>query len=292
MSRNWKASIRHIGFSNPIHNILVTGFMLFSLLGMITIIHSRKQSRKLARYKALLIDAEKEKMRANLLRAVSHDLRIPLTGIIGAGTAYLENSQALSDQEKQNLVKHICEDSNWLLGMVENLLSVTRIHKEGGSCLKKSLEPVEEVVSEAVTKVRKRYPDIKITVSIPDEFIMIPMDAILIEQVIINLLENAIIHSKSTQPIQCNVICEDNLIHFMIRDFGIGIPNDRLKTLFTDCLPKPSDSANDYTGMGLGLSICKTIINAHNGKITARNHASGAEFCFTLSREDNICNKK
>lgn len=286
---NYLFTYPYFTFKYTLNGCAVTfsGFLLISFLAAITKIHMRKQSEELARHEELLMNAEKEKMRANLLRAVSHDLRTPLTGIIGASTAYLENSECLSEKEKQNLVKHIFEDSNWLLGMVENLLSVTRIHNQCKSCLTKSLEPVEEVVSGAVTRVRERNPDAKIKVSVPNDLIMIRMDPILIEQVIINLLENAIVHSKSTQPIQCNVFCEDNLIYFAIRDFGIGIPNDRLETIFDDCLPPPSDSANGHKGMGLGLSICKTIISAHNGAIIAKNHPAGAEFCFTLSKEDS-----
>ena len=144
----------------------------------------------------------KRKPGRTLLRAVSHDLRTPLTSIIGSSASYLENADSLSESEKRVLIQHIYEDSNWLLHMVENLLSITRIH-EGGARVTKSLEPFEEVLSEAVQRLKKRIPDAQINVSFPDEFYMIPMDPLLIEQVIINLLENAVRHSQSTHPVDC-----------------------------------------------------------------------------------------
>ena len=142
----------------------------------------------------LLSETEKEKMRANLLRAISHDLRTPLTGIIGASSSYLDSNELLTDEEKIAIVNHIHEDANWLLNMVENLLSVTRIQGQT-STVKKTDESVEEVVSAAINRLKKRLPNASVGVSVPDELLILPMDAILIEQVLLNLLENAIVHS-------------------------------------------------------------------------------------------------
>lgn len=259
--------------------------MLTLSLSISTImIHLKEKTRILKEQEGQLIEAEKEKMRANLLRAVSHDLRTPLTSIIGAGNTYIENNSNLSEEEKLQLVSHILEDSNWLLEMVENLLSVTRIQNNAAR-VKKSLEPVEEVVSEAVFRLKKRHPDSSIKVTVPDEFLMIPMDAMLIEQVIINLLENAIFHSQSTESIQCVVNYTDDQVSFHIIDYGVGIPEDRLDTIFDGSSYTQNLSSDSSKGMGIGLCICKTIIVAHNGTITARNHGRGAEFVFTLPRE-------
>ena len=173
--------------------------------------------------------------------------------------------------------------------MVENLLSVTRIHDDVAR-VTKSLEPIEEVVSEAVYRLKKRLPQASIKVKVPDDLVMIPMDAILIEQVIINLLENAVVHAQSREPIQCLVTCDRDTVAFHIIDFGIGIDPDQLDSIFESgslCCGKSSDSSK---GMGIGLSICKTIILAHNGTITARNHSEGAEFIFTLPRTVNHMN--
>ena len=142
-------------------------------------------------------EADKERIRANLLRAISHDLRTPLTSIIGSSDSFTENYAALSDQEKLDLVSSINEDSHWLLNMVENLLSVTRIQNDGGKVTKEPEIIVEEVVSEAITRLKKRIPGADLKVSAPEQMLMLPMDPLLIEQVLINLLENALVHSGS-----------------------------------------------------------------------------------------------
>lgn len=256
--------------------------------------------------------AEKEKMRANLLRAISHDLRTPLTGIIGASNLYLENGSQLDEKEKKTLICNIQEDANWLLNMVENLLSVTRINASNAK-VNKSLEPVEEVLSEAVQRLKKRLPDAQINVRIPDEFLMIPMDAVLIEQVIINLLENAIVHARSTRRLTVT-------LHTMTLPYRstsaitvLAFQKKRLPVIFDGTGAAPTGNSDSSRGMGIGLSICKTIIAAHDGTITARNISSpenessrrrsapfhrysatpeknpapqGAEFCFTLPREE------
>ena len=146
-------------------NFTLTGYpMSFIAMFTISIITSalttniKEQARIISEREKLLMDAEKEKMRANLLRAISHDLRTPLTSIIGSSTVYLENEAHLTDIEKKSLVSHILEDSNWLLNMVENLLSVTRINNETAR-VNTSMEPVEEVMGEAVSRLKKRIPD-------------------------------------------------------------------------------------------------------------------------------------
>ena len=247
--------------------------------------HFKEQALALAEHEKLLADAEKEKMKANLLRAISHDLRTPLTGIIGSSSSYLENGTHLSAEEKDALIRNISEDAQWLLHMVENLLSVTRIQNETSTVIC-TPEPVEEVVAEAVSRLRKRYPDASIQVRVPDEFLMIPMDAVLIEQVIINLLENAVIHSHSTRPIRLDVTDNSRFVVFSVRDYGKGIEKDRLHTVF-DAAPS-SSSIDGRKGMGIGLSICKTIVLAHRGQIHACNQEEGAEFSFCLPKKEDI----
>ena len=143
-------------------------------------------------------EADKERIRANLLRAISHDLRTPLTSIIGSSDSFIENYQNLTDPEKQSLVSSINEDSHWLLNMVENLLSVTRIQDDTGT-VKKEDEVVEEVVSEAIIRLKRRLPDIEIHVSAPEDVLIIPMDPLLIEQVLMNLMENAFCSFRKRQ---------------------------------------------------------------------------------------------
>lgn len=265
-------------------NFTLSGYpVTFLVMLAITLIISTLTSH-MKRQAEALAEAEKEKMRANLLRAVSHDLRTPLTSIIGFVAALREDTSIQGNTELYETVTHIYDDAGWLLNMVENLLSVTRI-QGADAHVKKSMEVVEEVVSESVARLKKRLPNAQIEVSLPEDFIMIPMDAMLIEQVLINLLENALIHAKSQRPARLQVSLEPDAVIFEVIDFGIGIPDELLCTIFDGIPPGEYKSADSKKGMGIGLSICKTIILAHNGTITAENHADGAVFTFTLPVE-------
>lgn len=257
-----------------------------SILTSATTFRMKDQARKLKEGERLIAEAEKEKLRANLLRAVSHDLRTPLTSMIGASSSYLENESSLPPEEKRELISQIYEDANWLLHMVENLLSVTRITGGGTNVLKKTLEPVEEVLFDAISTVKKRYPELQVRVSIPDDFLIAPMDPLLIKQVILNLLENAWFHAHSARPMECSLDSDEASVCIHIRDFGVGIPSERLDSIFDAVPSAPSSAADTRKGMGIGLSICKAIVTAHEGTICARNHPDGAEFYFTLPKED------
>lgn len=273
-------------------NFTLTGYpitFIFMLIISLTISamtsQIKSQGQILLEREKLLMEAEKEKMRANLLRSVSHDLRTPLTGIIGNSSTYIDNCKTLTEQEKLEIVSHINDDSNWLLNMVENLLSVTRID-ERSMKIATSLESVEEVCAEAIRRFCKRFPQADIRVQVPEEYLLIPMDAMLIEQVIINLLENAVVHSKSTLPIELTVTDDPEYVTFKVKDYGIGIAPERLETIFDGSPYTPVNTGDIHKGMGIGLSICKTIITAHNGTITAYNHDSGCIFNFTLPKEE------
>lgn len=279
-----------ISFSMSGYPLTFIVMYLISILTSATTFRMKDQSRKIAEAEKLIAEAEKEKLRANLLRAVSHDLRTPLTSMIGASSSYLENEDSLDPRGKRELVSEIYEDANWLLHMVENLLSVTRITDGGASVLKKTPEAAEEVLFDAVSTARKRYPDLQIKTVIPEELLTAPMDPLLIKQVILNLLENAYYHAHSKQPLECILRSTDEQIEFCIRDYGTGIAPDRLKCIFDAVPSAPSSAAGTIDtrkGMGIGLSICKAIINAHNGEILARNHETGAEFCFFIPKEEH-----
>ena len=228
----------------------------------------------------ILLETEKEKMRSNLLRAVSHDLRTPLTGIIGSATTLLENGDEIGEETSRKMLTDIQHDAEWLVHMVENLLSVTRI-SGGTATLKKQEEIIEEVVSEAVSRIRKRFPGSCINVEVPEEVLLVPMDATLIEQVLINLMENAIRHSGSTLPISLKVSKKKSGAVFTISDHGKGIDPSRIPDIFDG---NPQKGSSDSTrGIGIGLSICKSIILAHDGNIFVKNNLDGgASFSFVL----------
>ena len=232
-------------------------------------------------------ESEKEKMRANLLRGISHDLRTPLTSICGSTSAIIENYDILDKDQQIKLLSEIREDSKWLNRMVENLLSVTRIDSEKVRVIK-TPTVLEELIDAVILKFHKHCPEQKVNVTIPDEFINIPMDALLIEQVIINILENAVFHATGMTEIHLNVTTKDNLAIFEISDNGCGIPKDRLGNLFNGYLERtdvPADSSR--SNMGIGLSVCSSIIKAHGSVITAENlKAGGAMFRFALEMEE------
>lgn len=235
----------------------------------------------------IIIAAEKEKMRSNLLRAVSHDLRTPLTSISGASSVLLENKN-IDKVTHDKLVTDIKENAQWLIRMVENLLSVTRISEEGTTLLK-SLEAVEEVVGEAVRQVKKRFPERKIYVKVPLELIMVPMDGTLIEQVIINIIENSIKHSGNDSDINIEITKQSQNAVFEISDDGNGISDEDMPNLFNGYIKSKGQSTDSTRGMGIGLSICRSIIDAHGGTIMAENKKQGgAVFRFTLPIEEEL----
>ena len=178
--------------------------------------------------------------------------------------------------------------------MVENLLSVTRINDTVTHQVNKTPEIVEEVVAEAVQRLKKRFPSASIIVHVPTDYLLIPMDAILIEQVLINLLENALIHSGSNHSPELTVTDHPDHVTFCVKDFGHGLNPDVIPDIFSGICHN-TGSVDSHKGMGIGLSICKTIIDAHNGYIEAKNHTNGALFLFTLPKEEeeNIpCSQK
>ena len=185
------------------------------------------------------------------------------------------------------MIGGIKSDSEWLIRMVENLLSVTKL--EGDSLkLVKTPTVLEELVDSVVLKFKKRYPDKKLTLSLPDEVIVIPMDPILIEQVTVNILDNAVLHAKGMTEISLSVYSKDDTAVFEIADNGEGIPEDRLPYLFTGYLGVSGGSSdNKKHNLGIGLSVCATIIKAHGGEIFAENRKEGgALFRFGLKMEE------
>ncbi|MEN6313159.1 MAG: sensor histidine kinase KdpD [Clostridiaceae bacterium] len=233
----------------------------------------------------ILIESEKEKMRSNLLRAISHDLRTPLTCISGASSVILESGDSLDKLTHDKLVLNIKEDSQWLIRMVENILSVTRIN-EGTMNVTKTPEAAEEIIAEAISRIRKRFPDRKITVKVPDELLMVPMDGTLIEQVLINLLENAVKHSQKDSVVETKVKKSGNDAVFEVLDNGEGIAEQDFPYLFESYVPERKRSSDSSRGMGIGLSICMSIIKAHHGKMEAANrNEGGAIFRFVLPLE-------
>ena len=242
---------------------------------------------RLKKQEKLKAEAENERMRGNLLRAVSHDLRTPLTSIYGSCSVMMENYDALSKEKQLKLLSEIRSDAKWLNRMVENLLSVTRVDA-GTVRLSKHSTSLEELIDTLLVKFRKHYPQQKVTVCLPEEFISIPMDAMLIIQVLMNLLENAVFHAKGMQNLWLTVKTTGNTAVFMVADDGCGIPGERLPHLFTGLQDNKTSVDATRNNMGIGLSVCSTIVKAHGGEIQAGNRPEGgAFFRFTLEMEEN-----
>lgn len=268
-------------------NFTITGYpftfvAMFSVsivVGMLT-----EQVKRQSRAQA---DAEREKMKANLLRSVSHDLRTPLTSIIGSSSAVLENYDTFTDDAKRDLIGHVRDDAQWLMRLVENILSITRVG-DGAVKLRKTPEAAEEIAAEAVSKFRSRYSDVTVHVRVPDELLLVPMDATLIEQVCINLMENAVQHGVTTTAIELSVQRKADRAVFSVTDDGQGIDKSVLPRLFEEPFPHAAEQQGDgRRNLGIGLSACMSIVRAHGGDMRAENRTSGgAKVSFSLPMEE------
>lgn len=228
-------------------------------------------------------DNQQAQLRANLLRSVSHDLRTPLTSIIGSIGTVVAEGEHLSSGERNLLLNDAKNDAEWLVRIVENLLSITRISGSEQANISRSPELIEEILGECCQNFKKRNPDIALDIRIPPEPVIVSVDPLLIEQVLMNLLDNSVHHGVNVTHININVTLNGAFANVAVADDGVGIDPKVLPDLFKGQL-SPSDQ-NKFRG--IGLSVCQTIINAHNGKITARNLPKcGCEFTFTLPLEE------
>lgn len=282
MAVNFAFTFPYFTFDFTVMENLISGIILLVVAvitcGLTTTIKRQEEIR---------VESEKEKMRANLLRAISHDLRTPLTTIYGSSSALLEHYGDFSENQSRQMLQGIKEDAQWLSRMVENLLAVTRIDGKNVKVIKTETV-LDELLDSVLVKFKKRYPQQEVVVDIPDDFIVIPMDAILIEQVLINLLENAVEHAKGMTELVLRVYAKGNKAVFQVKDNGCGIEEEKLRHIFTsqfytDNIPVDGNKSN----AGIGLSVCATIIKAHGGDIKAANiKEGGCEFSFALDIEE------
>ena len=226
--------------------------------------------------------AENEQLRANLLRAISHDLRTPLTAISGNASNLISNAFSFDEKTKLSIYKDIYHDSLWLINLVENLLSITRL-EEGRMNINFTPELVEEVVAEAIKHVHKREGGQKITIIHKDELLLAKMDTRLIIQVIINILDNAIKYTPLDSTITVTTEKQEDKVVISIADNGPGIPDELKERVFDMFYTGANKIADSRRSIGIGLALCKSIINAHGGEIFVKDNVpSGAIFTFTL----------
>lgn len=281
---NWAFTYPYMKLDFTIYGYPLTFLTMLAVGFAVSTLTSRLKA-----HEKIKAEAEREKTRANLLRAVSHDLRTPLTSISGSLGVVLENDGKLSEDDCRELLQDAKKDAEWLCRMVENLLSITRMSEDKQNAIDMQPELLEEVISEAVMKFKKHYPQMTVRVSVPDEPVFALMDAMLIEQLLLNLLDNSVLHGGSTDTIRIDVEQQGDMASVRLSDNGNGIDPVLLPVLFEGAsrLAALSDR-DDNRFMGIGLGVCRTIVEAHGGSISARNlPEGGAEFAFLLPMEVN-----
>jgi len=278
---NYLFTYPYISFNLSFSGYLLTFVTMLTVSLVVSVLTSRIREQE-----QLRLMAEREKMRANLLRAVSHDLRTPLTSIVGATGAILDNT--LPSEEQKELLQNVNSDAQWLLRMIENLLTITRMSGNARP-LQTETEVVEDVLADAVIKFQKHFHGIEVEMDMGEDVLLADMDAVLIEQVASNLMENAVYHGQKTSRICIRAQRQNGKVLISVADDGAGIPREKLPRLFQGTLSSDSgQSADSHKHMGIGLSVCKSIIKAHGGQMTAFNNEwGGATFCFTLPEKEN-----
>ena len=230
--------------------------------------------------------AHNEQLRADLLRSISHDIRTPLTSISGNASNLLSHYGQLEDGARQQIFADIYDDAQWLIHLVENLLSISRI-ENGQMRLHRSLDVVSDVIDEALRHADRKISEHRIVVKTGDEPLLVRMDAGLITQVLINLINNAIKNTPPGSKIVIESEARDGRALLTVSDDGPGIPDEVKPHIFEMFYTGPGKVADGRRGMGLGLALCKSILEAHDGTITlVDNEPTGCRFVCTLPMEE------
>lgn len=258
--------------------------LMISILNECGLILERRRLRD--EKQKIALETQRERLRSNLLRAISHDLRTPLTSISGNAGVLMEKSIALTEEKKQEIYASIYDDSMWLVDLTENLLSITRI-ENGTMHLQMNAELIDDVLREAIAHVDRQAARHHIRVNLEDDLLMAKMDARLIVQVIINIVNNAIKYTPEGSHICISAEKEDRMVCIHIADDGPGISDEAKVHLFDMFYTAGIGKADSRRGLGLGLSLCQSIVEAHGGKIFVENNEPhGAVFSFTLPLEE------
>lgn len=254
--------------------------LILSIIGESALALENQRTRREKKETELL--ARNEQLRANLLRSISHDLRTPLTTISGNANNLMINSDLLDEKTKLQLYTDIYNESLWLINLVENLLSVTRL--EGDSIkLNLTAQLVDDVIEEAVKHVSSHSANHKIHMIPQNHIVLVMMDVRLIVQVLINLIDNAIKYSDENTTIEISYYQDGNLVYFIVADQGRGIRDEEKNKVFEMFYTGGNKVSDCRRSMGLGLFLCKSVVNAHGGRIWVEdNQPTGSKFIFTL----------
>ena len=257
-----------------------TSSILFSILGECSLSLDNLRNSREKEDAAVL--AKNEQLRANLLRSISHDLRTPLTSISGNADTLLHSYDVLDGQTRKQIFTDIYDDAQWLTGLVENLLSITKI-VDGSVKLSLSDQVVDDIISEALRHIDRRAAEHHITVDCGDVLLLVRMDAGLIMQVLINLVNNAVKYTPVGSNIQITAIPRENMAEICVSDNGPGIPNELKERVFEMFFTGGNPIGDSRRSLGLGLTLCQTIVHAHHGEMMLKdNSPHGCIFSFTI----------
>jgi two-component system sensor histidine kinase KdpD len=230
------------------------------------------------------VEMEAERLRNSLLSSISHDLRTPLATIVGSASTLVEEHKTLKSEDKLELSQAIYEEAKRMSSLVNNILDMARLDA-GVVELNKQWYPLEEIVGSVLTRFQKRLAGRLITVKLPPGIPMIYVDAVMIEQVLINLLENVLRYTPEGSPVEIQAESSSVNVEISVADLGPGIPKGSEHNLFEKFYRVRHEAAQ--SGVGLGLAICKAIIEAHGGSIQAQNRSTGgAVFTFTIPLDE------
>lgn len=226
--------------------------------------------------------ANQETLRSNLLRSISHDLRTPLTSISGNAGMLMDNNIELSPQKRMEMYQAIYEDSQWLNNLVENLLSITRIDN-GTLTLDTKIELIDDIINEALQHLDRNSLNYHITTNITDDLLFVRCEARLLTQVVINIVNNAVKYTPINSDIQIDAYKDESFVYVRIADNGDGIKDEDKEQIFDMFFTVHKKNGDNRRGLGLGLALCKSIINAHGGIIYVEdNKPKGSVFIFKL----------
>ena len=231
------------------------------------------------------LQVEREHLKSSMLRSISHDFRTPLTGIIGDCDLILQK-RVTDEREKDGLVKDIREQSMWLTRTMENILSMTKI-ESGAEFISRKEEVLEDLVYEAERHVSGLKDSRKFEQTVPEEVLTADVDARLMVQVLVNLLDNAVKNTAEGGSIWLRVYYRNGRAYFVVEDNGRGIEPGQEQAIFGEFVSLSGQGPDQKHGIGLGLAICRQVIEAHGGEIWAENRAEGgARFTFWLNAAD------
>lgn len=254
--------------------------ILLSVLGECAL--ALENQKNVEEKEAAAVLAKNEQLRANLLRSISHDLRTPLTSISGNASNLLSNGPLFDAKTKEQMYADIYDDAMWLINLVENLLSVSRL-EQGRMNLRLTTELIDEVVAEALRHINRKRAEYHFHVQSSDDYLLAQMDAKLIVQVLINILDNAMKYTPPGSDIEIGWKQEGKFIYISVADNGPGIPDQAKPHIFDMFYSASNQIADSRRSMGLGLALCKSIVNAHGGEIMVSDHKPhGSIFTFSV----------